>query len=120
MNGAQARKVTVLTIGTIFMVGIGKSLVIDHKFPSPKFFFASGFTAFGLSTVADLEPELVGPFCLLILTVVMLEDGVDLMKALQNIDNGDTGGARVTRSQIRRSATRTANRLVRAGAGQVR
>lgn len=84
MNPVQARKLTTLTIATVFGVGMAKSLIVDERFPPFKFFAACGVTAFLLSVAADIEPRVTGPFAVLILTVVMMEQGVDIMTELQN------------------------------------
>lgn len=94
MNG---KKITVLTIGTVFMIGLGKSLVVDEQFPPPKFFFATGFAAFALSAASDINPKLAGSFSLLVLTVVVMEEGMPLLQAL----DGGTSRPR-TRTRIRR------------------
>lgn len=75
-----------MSIATVFGVGFAKSLVVDREFPSFRFFVASGFTAFGLSVAADVSPSLAAPFSLLVMTVVLMNQGVDLATALAELE----------------------------------
>lgn len=91
MNGDSSKKVTVLAIASMFGLGMAKSLLVDKRMPPFRFFAANGFAAFLLSAAADVEPDIAGPFSLLVLTVVALEEGPPVLKAL----NGGNPGPRI-------------------------
>jgi len=86
MSPSQSKKLAVLTIATIFGVGLAKSLIVDEEFPPFRFFAATGFAGFGLSVAADIEPRVAGPFSVLILTVVLMEEGIPLATKLADLD----------------------------------
>lgn len=103
MQATQAKTITVLTIATMFGLGMGKSIVVDQQFPPFRFFAATGFAAFLLSAAADVEPEVAGPFALLILTVVFLEEAPPLIQALDGTPSAPT----TRRPAARRPPTKT-------------
>lgn len=84
MNDSTAKSLAVITTGTVFTVGVLKSLLIKERLPPFKFFVASGLTGVGLLVSSDLAPRITGPIALLILTVVALEDGADVLTAIND------------------------------------
>jgi len=105
MDAIQSKKLTTLSIGTIVVVGAGKSLIVDGDFPPFRFWVAAGATGFILAGISDIEPTIGAGLAILAATVVMFESGEPLLRKLAQMDQ-DAAGTRKIRNKATRKLAR--------------